>query len=808
MFNKEINFLLRRLWINRSFSLLNILGLAVGISASLLIFLVIRYETGFDRWHANNKRIYRVVTSLKPAAGDIDYEDCVPLPLPPAINREFPQFEQVSAVWKVEEAQYAIPGNTQAPDKKFKEKTGSFYAEPSLFRIFDFSWLAGIPGQALQEPHTMALTRSVAEKWFGNWKDAMGRTVLMGDIKIPFKVTGILQDPPSNTDLPLRIVLSYATFIEMKDKPLDSWGFFNSNSECFALLADRQDIRSARSGVPGFVSGHFNDAAGFKDMTVGVYFQPLSEMHFDERFGIYGKRLISEKECWALGLIGLFLILIASINFINMSTARSLVRSKEIGVRKVLGGSRSMLLWQFLRETALIVLIALLSACVIAALALPFLDKLIGEHLSFEWSDPIILLYLLGTWVSVTFLAGFYPGIVLSAFAPITAIKNKISAHGSGSVYLRRGLVILQFSIVQVLLVGTLVVVRQMNFFRDRPMGFDTRAVAIVDIPGNPGNRNKLEALKARILQVPGVETASLCSDPPSKDGAWNIDFTFGDDPNFKSFNLISRYADTDYLAAFHMKMLAGHYPVASDTLREVAVNEATVEALGLKRPQDILNKTIGFGGPQKYPVVGVLADFNAKPLREKIGPMLIAPSLIEYEKLAVRIDPHRINATMARVQSAFAEVVPDHVFEYTFYDDSIIGFYQGEAITAGLFKLFAVIAILISCLGLYGLVSLMTVQKIREVGIRKVLGASVTSLVFLFSREFTYLIGISFLVAAPLGFYFMNQWLSGFYYRIDMGWGIFALALIFSMLIAWASVGYRAVKAAIANPVKSLRSE
>jgi putative ABC transport system permease protein len=808
MLNNHFRILLRGLWNKKSFSLLNILGLSVGIAASLLIFLVIHYETGFDSFHANGNRIYRVVNSLQMSNGEVGYNGCNPLPMPAAIHQDFPQFEQVSATWSVKEAQFAIPGKTGEPDKKFREKEGCFYTEPSLFRIFDFPWLAGNPDEALKDPNTVALTRSVAEKWFGNWKEAIGRTVLMGDIKTPFRVTGVLKDPPSNTDIPLRIALSYTSFLEQKDKPLTSWGYFNSNAECFVLLARGQNIRSARTLLPAFQARYFNDATGFSGVKASVYFQPLKEIHFDDRFETYGKRSVSEKECWALGLIGLFLILIACINFINISTARSISRSKEIGVRKVLGSSRSQLLLQFLQETALTVFVAVLAACFIARLSLPFLNGLMGEQLTFDPGDPVILLYLFGTWVIVTFLAGFYPGMVLSAFAPIAAIRNKISFPGSGSIYLRRGLVILQFSIAQILLIGTLVIVRQMNYFRYRPMGFDSKAIAIVDIPGNHESRSKYAALKTRILQVPGVEQASLCGDPPSKDGSWSISFTFGTDPNSQPFNLITRYADTSYIATFHLNLLAGRYPVASDTIRELAVNAATVRKLGLKEPGDILNKFISFGGPQKYPVVGVLADFNNKSLREEISPLVISPALEEYEKLAIRLDPHEMNATIGRVRTAFAEVFPDHVFDYTFFDDSIMSFYRGEAITSALFKIFAAIAILISCLGLYGLISLMTAQKTREVGIRKVLGASVARIVYSFSMEFTYLVGISFLIAAPLGSYVMSRWLSGFYYRIDMGWGLFALTLLSSGMIAWITVGYKAVKAAITNPVKSLRAE
>ena len=810
----ELKLIGRTLWRQREFSLLNILGLAAGIGAGLLIFLVVRYETSFDQFHSRHERIYRVVTSINVHNEDPAYNGCVPIPLPGVIRQDLPQFQTVAATWEVGKTQFSVPPGktepTDLPEKKFKQEKGTFYAEPSLFDIFDFPWLSGNPHEALKEPNTAALTRSVADAWFGNWKKAIGRVIYMGDNRIPFTVTGILSDPPLNTDVPLRIVLSYATFLASKSEILTAWGHFDSHSECFLLLGKGQDIRAAASQSAIFSNRYFGKMMGAGN-SVGIFFQPLKDVHFDERFETYGEPGISRKELWVLELIGIFLVLVACINFVNLSTAQSFGRSKDVGVRKVLGSSRGQLFARNFRETACIVFLALLLGCIMAEIALPFLSHLIGRNLSLDVVHyPSIGLFLLATGLLVTFLSAVYPGIVLSSFDPIAVFRNRINSSGTISVSLRRGLVIFQFVIAQLLIIGTLVVESQMHYFQSRPLGFDKKAIVMVDLPGNrPSDRPRFEYLKNKMEQIPGVEEASLCSDPPAKDGAWSVGFLFDNDPTWQPFSLISRYADTAYLRTFHMTLMAGRYPYASDTIRELVVNEATVRRLGFRSASAILNKTIRFHDPgQRYPIVGVVRDFNSKSLKEAIAPLVLSTDLDQYQKLAIRLNPQQIDAAMPAIQQVFSQTFPDHVFDYEFFDDAVRRFYQQETIIAALFKIFSVLAIVISCLGLYGLVSFMAVQRTKEIGIRKVLGASVQSIVYLFSREFTLLIILAFLIATPSGYYFMHQWLAGFYYHISVGWQVFVAAITFSVLIAWMAVGYRAARAALTDPVKALKYE
>lgn len=812
MSSSSLKIMFRSLWRKKTFSLLNILGLAVGIAACLLIFLVISHELSYDNFHPNKNRIYRVVSTLTSPGREVERLADVPLPLAAAVRQEFPQLEQVAHVWKIGGTQFAIPG-TNGAEKKFKEDQHVYYTTPAFFHIFNFKWLQGDADNALKDPYTIVLTKKVADSYFGSWQAAVGKTIYQGDSRKPYKVTGILDNFPSNTDMPMRIVLSYATFAAMNADALkdpNAWGGWNSASNCYILLGKGQTAASVDAQMPAFAKRHYASLVGKMVGTPDNHLQALKDIHLSTDYGTYGGQSFNKKELFALGLIGLFLLLVACINFINLSTAQSVNRSKEIGVRKVLGSNRGQLMWQFLGETAMVTGIALLLACLLAEVFMPSLRNLLGKQIEFNLTEnPGIALFLLATGVVVTFLAGFYPGLVLSGFDPVAAIKSKISAKTVGGISLRRGLVVMQFVIAQLLIIGTLVVVKQMNYFRNRPLGFDKSAVALIDIPNAEEGVKKFPLLKASMKNITGVEDVTLCNDAPSSDGAWNTTFYYDHDLKPKDFTTIIRQADVDFMQTFRMTLAAGRIPYPSDTIKELLLNETMVKKLGIVHPEDILGREMGFGdGLRRYTIVGVMRDFNSMPLRQAIGPLVMITNIGEYNTLAVRLDPKHLDETMKRIQTTYTTVFPDHVFDYIFFDDAIVNFYHGETITSTLFKIFAVLAIFISCLGLYGLVAFMAIQKTKEVGIRKVLGASLQSIVVLFSKEFTLLIGISFVISAPLGYFFMHKWLADFYYRTNIGWGVFVAAIVLSLAIAWITVGYKAVQAAMANPVKSLKSE
>ncbi len=812
MINSNFKILLRGLWRKKSFTLLNTMGLSVGISASLLIFLLIRYELSIDRFHAKRDRIYRVVSTETYRTGLVDNDGCAPTPLPDGLRTDFPQPEKVAAVWRVGDAQFGIPSPNGERDKQVLAKD-VYFADSSLFDIFDFSWVAGDPRIGLKDTYTMAISRSLATNWYGSWQRAIGKTIVWGDAQKPYKVTGILEDPPANTDIPLQVVLSYATFREQHAKELTdpkNWDNFSLQSQCFFLLGKGQHIESMNAILPSFVATHFTPLFANSDTRDSCFFQPLKEMHFNSQFDRYGKRGWTYSELWSMGLIGIFLLAVACINFINLATAQSLNRAKEVGVRKVLGSSRGQLLSGFLWETAILVLLAIVVACFLAQLTLPPLRQLLERPVSLElFTSPATLLFLLGTGLLVTFLAGSYPGVVLARFDPVAAFKSKINTKTVGGISLRRSLIVLQFAIAQLLIIGTLVIVRQMDFFRNRPMGFDRKAITLINLPGSKDRIQKNALFRSLVLQLPGVISASLCSAPPSTSWTNESNFIFENDPRPENFELVPRYTDTSYLSVFHLGLVAGHTPDPADSAGEALFNETAVRMLGIRSPQAIIGKTFSWDKDgNRIKIVGVIRDFNGNSLREKIKPMVVAPFAGFYSQLAVRLEPDKIKPTMARLQNLYTQTYPDQFFVAPFFDDQVVDFYNAEAIESKLFKTFAILAIFISCLGLYGLVSFMVVQKTKEVGIRKVLGASVTGILYLFSREFVLLIGLAFLIAAPIGYFLMQGWLSGYYYHMNIGWEVFAVAVAASLLIALITVGAKAIKAALANPVKSLRTE
>ena len=805
--NKNTTFILRSLWRQKEFSLLNVLGLGVGIGSALVLFMLIRYERSFDTFHTKLDRIYRVVSSETYRSGITEFDGDAPVPLVDALRREFPQVEAAADVYRSWQ-QIDIPGKGGA-EKKFVSE--SYFVEPSLFSILDFPWLQGNPQADLSEPYTMAIAQSVAETWFGHWQDVVGKTVLVGDERRPYQITGIMKDPPPNTDVSIKIAFSFATFRTISPgwftDPVN-WDSFSSGSQCYFLLKRGATIAAMNRLLPGFVATHYTPLFEHSDSRDSSFFQPLKEMHFDATLDHPGKPSLSSNELWALGLIGCFLLLVACINFINLATALSINRAKEVGVRKVLGSNRNQLLLRFLGETAFLVGLSLLLGCILAELAIGPIARLLDKDISpTALFSPGTLLFLLAMGIAVTVLAGVYPGMVLSGFNPTHALKSKVSTRTIGGVSLRRGLVVFQFVIAQLLIVGTFVVLRQMHYFRTKPLGYDDKAIALVDIPSsNPRNAY----FKNKVLQIPGVRAASLCNSAPSNDGVWTSGFTLEHHTHQEGFEVVYKMADADFLSTFHIGLAAGRAPYPSDTIREVMVNETTARDLGYRNPADIVGKTISitYRDKRDIPIVGVVRDFVSTTLRVKIKPLILLTDTAQYSTLAVALDPEKIGEAMPRIETLFGDLYPERIYNASFVDERVASLYKTEVMVVTLFKLFAGLAIFISCLGLYGLVSFMAAQKTKEVGIRKTLGASVQSIVLLFSKEFTLLTIGAFVIAGPLGYYLMSKWLQQYYYQTTIGWDIFAAAIGLSIAIAWATVGYRAVRAALADPVKALKHE
>ncbi len=802
MFKNYLKTAVRNLSHNKSYAVINITGLAVGIAACLLVFLLIQYETSFDNFHKNKERIYRVVSATKTMNG-IEYSKGSAYPVADALRTDYPQLEHVARTYEQDNQQITLLNDkANTPQKKFKENV--FFAEPEFFDIFNFPFLAGDSKTALSEINTAVITRETAEKYFGDWHTAIGKFIKYDNDKHKVcKITGVLKNIPANTDFPLQVVLSLKTS-PGEDGSTDDWSGQDGSLNTFVVLPKNMSSRQFDSDLKTLVKKY----APAEYANHGYLLQPLNNIHYQSEFGTYKGSTFSKALITALSLIGLFLLIIACINFINLATAQAVNRSKEVGIRKVLGSSKKQLIIQFLSETFLITLGSVVIAIVFAFIALPVLNNLLQISLAIQPGFALIA-FLFSLVIIVTFLSGFYPAIVLSGFNPIKVLKSKFTSNTTGGLSMRRVLVVFQFTVAQTLIIGTLIVVSQMNFFQNASTGFDKDAIVMVPLANDTARLSKSDALKTQLLQQAGIKDVSLSSFSPMDQAGWDGDFKFDNALKKSGFNTEFKWADADYFKTYNIQFIAGRPYYPADSVNGFVVNALMVKKLGFKNPEDILGKKIEiFDGNIVAPVVGVVKNFNGGSMKEEMKPIMLASWKMVYRSFNIKIQPQHPKQTLATIEKLWNHTYPDFVYEYQFLDDKIASFYKQENQLSQLYKIFAAIAIFISCLGLYGFVSFMAVQRTKEVGIRKVLGASVTSIVYLFSKEFTVLIGIAFLIATPLAYFFMHQWLQHYAYRIDIGVGIFLLTILISEIFAWLTVGYQAIRAAVANPVKSLRTE
>jgi putative ABC transport system permease protein len=793
---------IRNLRRNKSYAVINTLGLTVGISACLLLFLITQFESSFDNFHPKKNSIYRVGTEFHNQDG-ISYEDGISFAVAPALRIDFPQVKEVAPIFN-NGGQITI-GNTGVQSKKFNE--GNFYyTDPAFFNMFNFEWLQGNPKTSLDNPNSAVLTQVTAEKYFGSWKDAIGKTFLFRN-KTLYTVTGILKNIPANSDFPLSVVVPYSALqnTNVKDNLTDwvsTWG----GAYTFIVLPPELSEQKFNAALKTFAKKH-KPAEYAQD---GYILQPLREIHFDDRFGNFNGHTFSHSLITALTLIGIFLLVIACVNFINLATAQAVNRSKEVGVRKVLGSNRRQLTLQFIGETALIVCSATLLAILIAAGVLPFLNRLLEVHISLNFlGNTGLLMLVVLVIISVTLLSGIYPAVILSGFNPITALKSRISSEMVGGISLRRALVVLQFAIAHILIIGMILVVSQMNFFRNASLGFTKAAIINVPLINDSLNLTKLDWVRDQLHANRDIQQVSFSFGSPSADNNWNSDFKYDHAAKSTDFSANLKWADPDYFKTYDLKFIAGRAFHPSDTVREFVVNETLLRKLGIRNPQDAIGKEINFWDGRKVAnIVGVVRDFNVNSLRRPMTPVVMSTWKSVYQTINIRIKPGTEKTVLPFIEKLWTSTYPDYVYEYHFLDQTIENFYKQEDQLSQLYKIFAGIAIFISCLGLYGLVSFMAVQRTKEVGIRKVLGASVRNILYLLSREFTLLIVLAFIISAPIAYYIMNEWLKNYSYRVPLSASVFILAILGSVLIAWLTVAHRAIQAAMANPVKSLRSE
>ena len=806
---------LRNFWRNKTFSLINIVGLAIGISASLVIFLLVQYDLSFDKFEKDSTRIYRVVVDGT-NDGNAFHMGCVTEVMVSRTNG-VPGLDLVAAFRTLDETRITTPSPDAAHPLKLHKQEDVVVADESYIKLLGYTWLAGSPATALKQPYQVVLTEKNANRYYAhtNYSDIIGKPITIDDT-VQAVVTGIVKDLPGNSDFYFGTIISRPTWYTTRMKP-QSFGRYGSTNS-----ADQIFIKLSPGANPALVKAQLDKAyhgdgkpdpkARFK-VTIGI--QPLSDLHFDPDYGVFDQsRQASRTTLNGLLAVASFLLLLACINFINLTTAQASQRAKEIGIRKTMGSQRRQLIFQFLSETFVLTLLA----TILSLLLMPFLLKMFSDFIPADFhfnllQQPTIIVFLLVLIGIVTILSGIYPALVLSGFKPILVLKNQAYANTgkSRSAWLRKSLTVFQFVIAQVFIIATLLVGKQISYALNKDLGFKQDAIGYFRI-SNTSNATKSTALLNKLKAIPGVALTSVSSDIPSSGGTMSQSSKFIDGKKEVEQNLQMKLGDSNYIRMYGFHLLAGTTPPQSDTTNAVVINETYLHILGYQDPEKVLGKQItNFSGNPH--IVGVIADFHPHSLHDPIKPLVICNGTKDQGVINVALRPRTADGsnwatTLAAMEKTFHAIYPDDDYEYHFVDDSIAKFYTAEKNIAKLLAWATGLTIFISCLGLLGLVIYITNQRTKEIGVRKVIGATVTQLILLLSRDFLKLIGLAILIALPISWWGSRKWLDNFVYKTTLSWWVFAAGGATLLLIALIILCIRTLRAALANPVTALRSE
>jgi putative ABC transport system permease protein len=796
---------LRNLLRHRKHALLNVLGLAVALAACIVIFLVLQFELSFDKHLKGYDSVYQVITKDTDANGD-NWSSGVPFPVAKFLRQDFPQYQfgQLMANFGSQVTAKNIDG--AANGKKFIEEDGVFYTDAELLKLFDAKFIAG-NAEVLRQVNNIALNKTMAEKYFGSVSEAMGRRINFDNATNDYQVAAVYEDMPDASDFNIKLAAAYTGFetYNTPDKwPLEDWGSNTSNHQVYVQIPSNANVDALNKQLTLFEKKYNTDNRNTKRLH---FLNPIRNIHFEQRYHNISDRNVNRSSLYTLAFIGLLIILMACINFINLSTALVVTRSKEVGIRKVLGSSKIQMRLQVFAETALVVMAAVMLAVLMAWTALPYIKNIVAVQTTLHLFNAGCFLFIGITGLVTILLSGLYPSLVMSRFKPIEAIKNKINTSKVGNISLRRALVVLQFAFSQILIIATIIAISQMNYIKRTDLGFNKEAVLILHGNTDSITTSRQQSFKEALLTRNDVKGVSFSFDAPSSDNSWQSNFAF-DIMEDRQFGINLKYGDADYFKTYGLQLAAGRFYDASDTARVYVVNETLLKKTGLKKAEEAIGKMLRLGGSPPRPVVGVVKDFKMQSLREEIPPLVILQNKRWYATTGIKLSSGNLLRSKEEIGKLWDKFYPEYVYNSNFFEDSINDFYLQDQRLTLLYKVFAILAIIISCLGLYGLISFMVVQKTKEVGIRKVLGASLQSILYLFSKEFTILILVAFLLAVPAAWYLMSLWLQDFHFRIPISISVFAVALVISVLIAWVTVGYKAIKAAVVNPVQSLRTE
>jgi putative ABC transport system permease protein len=794
MIKNYIKIAFRNLWRHKSFSLINIIGLAVGMTACFLIFMYVKFELSYDKFNQNFSHIYRLNTDIK-SPNEVLHWSSASAPMGPALQADYPEVKENARV-------FGSSFLVESKNQKFQENNLAF-TDPSIFKIFTFPFIKGDPETALKAPFSIVLTETMAKKYFGS-EDAMGKTLRL-DGKHPVSVTGIIKDVPLNSHFSFDMLLSASTMEKLKLINMQEWGNFSNYT--YLLLANGYDASKLQAKLPSFLRKHISDDQRKKGYNYDLFVQPLKEVYMDNFRGAPVNGNMTN--VYTFSIIAIFILLIACINFVNLTTARATERAKEVGIRKVVGAGKNQLTSQFLGESVIICLISFVFSVVLSLLFLPLFNQLAGKIISHSIIEHGYIFILFAIAVAIGFIAGFYPALVLTNFSIITVLKGKFTSSVKG-ILLRKGLVVVQFTISIVLIVGTIIVYNQLNFMRSQSLGFKTDQMVVLDFSGDSSAQSMSESIKHELTQIQGVISASGSGTTPGNGNSVAYSEVESRQGSMLPMNLNLYDVDYDFISQYGIKIVAGRAfstAFATDSTKSFIINETAVKNLGYASAKDAIGKNFSQWG-RKGQIIGVVQDFHYQSLQQNVKPLNLRINPHNINVFTVKIKGGNIPATIAAIETKWKALIPQRPFTYYFLDQNFNKQYATEERFGKLFMNFAVLAIMISCLGLLGLASYSTLQRTREIGIRKVLGATVPGIVNMLSKEFMILVLIASLIAFPIAWLGMHSWLKDFAYKINIGWWVFAVAGILAFMIAITTVSFQAIRAALANPVKSLRSE
>jgi len=793
MFKNYLKVTLRNMLRHKGYSVINISGLAMGLTCCIFILLYIQFELSYDTYHPDADRIYRIALEQQQKTGTRSYATVSQM-IAPALRTNFSKIELAGRILGVgiKPVKYV--------DRMFYEEKIA-HVDPDIFNIFSVPFIRGNPATALKRPGTAVLTQQMAEKYFGN-EDPVGKFIEVDTAS--YEITGIIQNPPENTHLKFSMVMSYKSIEHVR--MLQAWDPGIHPAYTYIKFKERVNVEAFEEQITQYTNNQMKEKLEQRGYIHTYFLQSLTGIHLHSHLSYETEPPGNLLYIYVFSAIGIFILLIACMNFMNLSTARSANRSGEVGMRKVVGAQRKQLVWQFLGEALVLSFISLLLALVIVCSFLQFFNNIIDiQFTGSNLLNPRTILLLFGLMFFIGIIAGSYPAFILSAFKPISVLQGTLRAGSSGAL-LRKCLVVVQFAISITLITGTIIVYNQLNYMKNTDLGFDKEQKLIVDLPRFSMIRDNYEFVKGEFLQHPSVTGAAASSSIPGRRMFyWRI-FPTGEEGNSQGMNFIN--ADYDFIPEYGLELVAGR-SFQRDMRTDAAgngriLNEAAAHAFGWT-PAEALTKFIG---PERGPIIGVIKDFHFKGLQSTIEPLVLSIWSDHFKCITLNVNTENLRETLSFIEKKYKELFPGYIFEYFFLDTDFNRQYNFEEQLGRIFGIFTFLGLLIACLGLFGLSSFIAEQRTKEIGIRRVLGASVSGIIGLLTKEFVKWVGVGIIIAWPAAYYVMYRWLEGFAYRIKPGISSFLISGSIALLIAVLTVIYQAYKAAAANPVNALKYE